>query len=98
MVGVAIVAVLVYAVLTAADGVRLLWLAHRTRELPALWAGTGYVFGGVLGWALVVLGVAFKSDAPLLSRWFGYAGLLFFSGGILCFALFAWRVFAPRSR
>lgn len=97
MVAIAVTAVFLYAILTAAVGVRLLWVGYRTRDAPPLLLGACYLFGGVLGWAFIVLGVACQESMPLVARSLGYVGLLCFSGGLLCIARLCWRVFSPRS-
>jgi hypothetical protein len=97
VVAVALVAVFIYAILTAAVALRLLTLWVRTRELAALLSGSAYLFGGVLGWAFIIFGVACQASAPTLSRLLGCVGLFFFSSGTLCTALFSWRVFSPNS-
>ena len=97
MFAIAVVAVIVWAVLTGAVGARLLVLAYRTRALPEITLGVSYVVGGALGWAALLLGKGFEERAPALGFGLQYVGLFCLSAGHLAAALFSWRVFTPDS-
>lgn len=92
-------ALLLFMVLNAIIGVRLLRLAARTRKLPELALGIAHLFGGSLGWALVA--VAYLVTSQLHAH---AAGLAIMIAGLFCLdaactgvALFSWRVFDPTS-
>src|SRR5438270_11163237 len=98
---VALVALLVYAIMTGTVGVRVLILARRTRQLPEIALGTSYLAGGMLGWALLFAGGTLVSERPaqaLLGHRLQDVGLFCLSTGTLSVALFSWRVFSPKSR
>jgi hypothetical protein len=95
----AIVALGLFMVLNSVTGVRLLWLASRTRELPELYLGIGHLLGGALGWALVLMSYIIGSpttSSPALALMLG--GLFCLNVAHVALSLFAWRVFAPGSR
>jgi hypothetical protein len=81
-----------------AVGIRMLWLARRTRELPELALGVALLASGGLGGVLTFLG-AERADA------LGAAAAPVRAGGLVCLAVgagslwvFTWRVFRPESR
>ena len=95
----ALLALALFVVLNAITGIRLLRLASRTRQLPEFALGAGHLFGGSLGWALIMIGYVIM--AQLHARG---AGLAVMVAGMFCLdvanvalALFAWRVFNPRA-
>jgi hypothetical protein len=79
-------------------GARLLALARRTRELPELAFGSGFLLLGVFGQPLAVLGRSpLAGSAELAGALLG-VGLAAQSLGCLCLAAGTWRVFRPDSR
>lgn len=77
-------------------GLRLLLLWRKTRGLPELMIGTGFLVGGAFGFIpehLVVTGAIQGSwDGPILA----IAELAIRSTAVLC-AVFTWQVFRPES-
>ena len=93
---VSLVGLLVYFVATGAIGTRLLRLWWRTRELPELSTGIGYIAAGTLGWSLVLAGHA----PPIIDTPIGLAvqiaAVFFLSVGSLSVAIGTWRIFRPQ--
>lgn len=91
---------LLFVVLNAITGIRLLWLATRTRELPELALGIGHLLGGSLGWALVMLGylLMLQLNAPTGGQVLMIAGLFCLNFAVAAIGLFSWRVFNRDSR
>ncbi len=95
----AAVAVLLFMALNSITGVRLLLLARRTHELPELCLGLAHLLAGALGWAMLIF-------ASLVDRYSSHAlasvlmvcGIGCLNVGHAAVALFAWRVFSPRTR
>lgn len=78
-------------------GLRLLWLARRTRRLPELAIGLDLVLAGAVGYALLL---AAESLRLLPDPWAGrasFAGVASISLGSSFLALFTLRVFRPGS-
>jgi len=100
MFAVAVASVLLYAAFTGITGVRVLALANKTRQLPEGLLGCSYLIGGMLGWALLLVGgalVVARPDKRPLAVLLQSAGLFCLNCGILTTSLFSWRVFTPRS-
>jgi hypothetical protein len=79
-------------------GVRLVWLARRTRKSPELLIGSGLLLLAVLGYPLMT--VARKAQALSEPTRIGLAassGAAQAAGGLLL-VLFVWRVFRPDER
>jgi hypothetical protein len=76
-------------------GLRLLWIARRTRGLPELTLGTGIFLIGGLGYPLAIASNALGATRPAL------AGLCLVSSATLCHVgltahcVFTWKVFRP---
>jgi len=88
-----------FLTLNAIIGIRLLWLASRTRERPELYLGIGHLFGGALGWALLFLGfLVGDPKTSTLGLVLMVSGLISLNIAHLALALFAWRVFNPERR
>ncbi|HEX4456548.1 MAG TPA: hypothetical protein VIA18_01180 [Polyangia bacterium] len=95
----AAVSVLLFMALNTITGIRLLGLARRTHELPELYLGLAHLLAGALGWAMLLF-------ASLVEHYGSHpvATLLMICGigclnvGHAAIALFAWRVFSPRTR
>jgi hypothetical protein len=93
------VALALFILLNGITGVRLLWLATRTRELPELYLGIGHLLGGSLGWALLLLGyLVAPPKTSLLGLTLMLSGLACLNVAHLAVSLFAWRVFSPERR
>lgn len=95
----AAVAVLLFMALNTITGVRLLRLARHTHELPELYLGLAHLLAGALGWAMLLVAslveyCGFHSVAVLLM----ICGIGCLNVGHAAVALFAWRVFSPRTR
>jgi hypothetical protein len=89
-----------FVVLNAITGIRLLWLAARTRELPELALGIGHLLGGSLGWALIMLGylLMMQLGSPGAGLVVMVAGLFCLNFAVAAIGLFSWRVFNRDSR
>lgn len=79
-------------------GIRLLRLAARTRETPELCIGLSFVFAGVIGYVLMLMGNPANpkltpEQIQLLFSW-GYG---FISAGVACVYVFIWRTFRRQS-
>ncbi len=79
-------------------GVRLLWLARRSRALADLSFGIAYLAGGALGWATFLVSqtpaVQASPAAPLFAR----SSLFFVVLGVSAMMLATWRLFRPDRR
>jgi hypothetical protein len=90
---------LLFVVLNAITGIRLLWLATRTRELPELALGIGHLLGGSLGWALVMFGyLLMQQHSPRAGLVLMIAGLFCLNFAVAAIGHFSWRVFNRDSR
>ena len=90
---------LLFILLNAITGIRLLWLAARTRELPELALGIGHLLGGSLGWALVILGGGMTQlHSPRAGLVLMIAGLFCLNFAVTAVGFFSWRVFNRDSR
>src|SRR5438067_5350888 len=91
---------LLFVVLNAVTGIRLLLLANRTRQFPELALGIGHLLGGSLGWALVMIGymVMTQLQAPTAGLVLMIAGLFCLNFASAAIGLFSWRVFNYDSR
>ena len=78
-----------------AVGVRLLLLAHRTRELPELLMGIGVLGIGPVGFGLLVGAEQAHATSPALFRVLLGAGTLALSCGAFAKFVFNWRVYHP---
>jgi hypothetical protein len=78
-------------------GGRLLALFHRTRKLPELAFGAGFLLLGVLGQPVAVLARSPLGGSPELAGWLLAWGLAAQSLGCLCLDVGTWRVFRPAS-
>jgi hypothetical protein len=79
-------------------GARLLALARRTRKLPELAFGAGFLLLGVLGQPVAVLGRSPLAGSPELAGALLAVGLAAQSLGCLCLDAGTWQVFRPTSR
>ncbi len=75
-------------------GLRLLWMARRTRQAPELAVAVAFLGGGFLGYGLVVLWTA-KLVPPDAIRACQLASLVAIDLGAMAMALFTFRVFRP---
>jgi hypothetical protein len=86
-----------FLVVSLAVGVRLLWLAQRTRQLPELAIGLDLVLAGALGYALLLAAESLRLLPAPWSGWASFAGVGAISLGSVFLALFSCRVFRPGS-
>lgn len=87
-----------FLVVSLAVGLRLLWLARRTRELPELAIGLDLVLAGAVGYALLLAAESLRLLPAPWSGWASFAGVGSISLGSVFLALFSCRVFRPGSR
>jgi hypothetical protein len=90
----ALVSSLAFAVVGAAVGVKLLWLARTTKGMPErLIGGSLFLMSGV-AWPLLLLVAAPGISEPALRGGMALAGLIMALGWSATF-LFTWQVFRP---
>ncbi len=82
--------------LLVAPGVRLLLLAHRSRQAPEFWCGL-YFVGAAIGLALRVLGSSLFLTAPELANTINTIGHYTFASGTIAMTVFTLRVFRSPS-
>jgi hypothetical protein len=89
-----------FSLASAVVGVRLLWLARRTRAAPELAMGLALVSSGALGFACFVVADLLRRSGEVGSatRALGIAATLFFFAGYLGLGVGVWRMFRPRER
>lgn len=90
--------VLVMIAADAVVGVRLLWLARRTRELPELAMGLSCLLLGVLGYPLSIAARRGASLAGLDPAGLLAVGLTMQDLACLAIWVATWRIFRPRQR
>lgn len=80
-------------------GVRLLRLASRTRGVPELSLGIGFLVGGFIGLFFVLIGNPGAGSAiPIeTSERFFRIGMTLLAIGVSCTYVFVWQTFRPRS-
>jgi hypothetical protein len=85
-----------FAIASLVVGVRLLWLARRTRQFPELMIGASFLLAGFLGLALTLLGRhgPFADGARVA---LSLAGTALGAAGYSLLAAFVWRVFRAGS-
>lgn len=76
-----------------AVGIRLLWLAHRTRELPELCIGIGVLGIGPVGFGAAVAALQLEAGAPGAAAGLAAVGLLGNAAGVCFKVVFNWRVY-----
>ncbi|MCG8590452.1 MAG: hypothetical protein MJE66_14275 [Proteobacteria bacterium] len=76
-------------------GIRLLWLARRTRKLPELLIGLGVLGIGPVGWGLTRAAQRTLEAHDEAARAMMFAGLVASAGGAFSKYLFNWRVYHP---
>jgi hypothetical protein len=99
-------ATLVFVVGSAVVGLRLVWLAHRTRELPELLLGGAILASAVLGYgvliaAMIVRGGVMAADpesVPGLAVALSATGKIVHNLGVTCFFFFLLQVFRRDDR
>jgi len=96
--GLAAVGVVAFGGVSLVVGVRLLALAARTRELPELAIGTGFVVGVLLGF--VPESLVYSSDLVAEAWVLPLVRMAEISIRVCAFAIlvFTWRVFRPEAR
>ena len=80
--------------LLVAPGIRLLLLAHRSREVPEFWGGL-YFIGAAVGLAMRVLGSSLFLTEPELANTINTIGHVSFAAGTIAMTVFTLRVFHP---
>lgn len=75
-------------------GLRLVWLARRTRELPEFAFG-GALFAGGLGFCLYTVATLTRGLPEELERTVYYLAVSFLDLGVILHLLGVWRVFRP---
>ncbi len=80
-------------------GIRLLRLAARTRAMPELAMGTGFVLGGFLGFFLILVGnpAAGSGMSVPTSELLFRIGISLLGVGVSCTYVFVWQTFRPES-
>jgi hypothetical protein len=86
-----------FLAVSLAVGVRLLWLARRTRRLPELAIGLDLLLAGVLGYGLLLTAESLRLWPAELAGPASFAGVGAISAGCASLALFSCRVFRPAS-
>jgi hypothetical protein len=87
-----------FSLACAAVGVRLLWMARRTRHAPELAMGFAFVSSGAIGFTFAVVADLVRrshGDADLVGR-LGQIAMIFFFLGYFGLAIGSWRIFRPR--
>jgi hypothetical protein len=82
--------------LLVAPGIRLLSLAHRSKQGPEFWGGL-YFIGAAIGLAMRVLGSSLFLTEPQLANTINTIGHLAFASGTIAMTIFTLRVFHPTS-
>jgi len=80
--------------LLVAPGIRLLLLAHRSKQVPEFWGGL-YFIGAAIGLAMRVLGSSLFLTEPELANTVNTIGHLAFASGTIAMTVFTLRVFHP---
>jgi hypothetical protein len=78
-------------------GLRLMWLARRTRGLPEFAIGTGLFIMGGLGYPLIVLARQMTAWPDAARTSLIVANEVFAIVGMTLVAVFNWRVFRPKA-
>ena len=89
-----------FSVACAVVGVRLLWLARRTRHAPELAMGVAFVSSGAVGFSITVAADLLRragADVEVVGR-LAQAAMAFFFLGYFGLAVGSWRIFRPRER
>lgn len=79
-----------------AVSIRLLLQWRQTRGIPELMCGLGLLGIGPLGFCVMMIGPLFFRDTAAAAS-FRSSGILIQSLGLVCTAVFTWRVFRPYS-
>jgi hypothetical protein len=87
--------VVVLVLVATAVGVRLLWLARRTREIPEAAMGGGLLMLAALGLPICFLGRIPATAATPAGNALFAIGMVFVGTGIFLLYVFTWRVFRP---
>jgi hypothetical protein len=86
-----------FLAVSLAVGLRLLWLARRTRRLPELAIGLDLVLAGAVGYGLLLAAESLRLLPAPYDGWGSFAGVSAISLGSACLAWFTRRVFRPAS-
>ena len=87
-----------FFVSSLAIGLRLVWLAHRNRELPELLIGLGILGIGPAGFAGTIFALLLGSRHPSAAECLLAAATIAISGGALAAYTFNWTVFRRGDR
>lgn len=93
----ALTAALAFVVVGGFVGIRLLLLARRTRQLPELAIGIGFLFVALIGYPMGISAGMPSLDDGLARLLFGTGHIATTIGSISIF-VFTWRVFRPDAR
>ncbi len=87
-----------YCLASVIVGVRLVRLAHRTRELPELLIGCGLLTGGILGYGGMVATAVLASGSSLPAWPAAAVASLGLDASAACMLLIWWKIYHPASR
>jgi hypothetical protein len=87
-----------YTVAALIVGVRLVWLARRTRELPELMIGGSLLCGAMIGHPANVASGFLASESSALAWPVAAAGSIGLAVATACILVAWWRIFHPASR
>lgn len=78
-------------------GVRLLWLAKKTRKLPEFTLGTSVILAGAIGWTALLISREISASDPAAAEFLLAMGTLITNLGNVTLLVFIWRVYRPYS-
>jgi hypothetical protein len=95
-----LIATALFVLGSAIVGIRLLWLAQRTRQAPELLLGGAIFLTAVLGYGVLIVATAIGSTAtsgasPAWLPWLSGFGKISHDVGVTLFLVFVVRVFRP---
>lgn len=88
---------LVCSVANLIIGVRLLWLAKKTRKLPEFTLGTSFILAGVIGWTAILISRKVSASDPAAAEFLLGMGTLVTNIGNAALLVFIWRVYRPHA-
>jgi len=78
-------------------GVRLLWLAKKTRKLPEFTLGTSFILAGAIGWTAILISREVSASDPAAAEFLLAMGTLITNLGNVTLLVFIWRVYRPHA-